>query len=230
MAAPEDSGAGAVREWAVTLPNGSTVSVLDLPWDDVRAAAAAASTKTVEVPWYCAVLSPLAHPTLAAELYRAACASAAVKPIKGLTARAIHSLLNMVDADEPWPPEPLRVPDTETLSIAAPPGKQWSVTPAGSTEPVLLWDLSENDIAKLSDKLGIFWLDVVDRTLIGTGKVADGVVALAAALRGVDPPTGLSVREFIDQFDLVDDDKPTSFVDGFPIPKATAAEADQATP
>ena len=92
---------------------------------------------------------------------------------------------------------------------------------AGKT--VRLEDIPARQLADLETRLGVSWLELVGRPL------ADSAHALAmyercCALAAVEP-RDLTVRELLDAFELVDDDRPDLWIGGLPDPKA----GDQAT-
>lgn len=207
------------KEWAVTLPDGSTIAVLDLAFDDVVTVAVEASA-AIPLGWIAAVKAPLSHPLLAEKLVRLACSTAGQKPPGRLTARTVYDLFKQQDVPADATPLP---------PVAAPAGRQWALQLPGG-EPELLWDVRTSDVSKLSETHDVWWIDALDKPLMGDGKLTKAWVALIADRAGVEAPDGLTVREWLAMWTLVDDDKPTSFDNGFPDPKATTAEDDAPTP
>ena len=86
---------------------------------------------------------------------------------------------------------------------------------------VRLEDIPARQLGDLETKLGVSWLDLVVRPL-GESQYAIAMYERCCALAGVEP-RDLTVREMVDIFELVDDDRPDMYVGGLPDPKADEA-------
>ncbi len=79
-------------------------------------------------------------------------------------------------------------------------------------------DLPLEVYANIADKTGIHWHQLLNAPL---RQERAGLMLYQAACESVGvTPKALSVREFADAFDLVEDDLPTEFTEGIPDPKA----------
>lgn len=79
-------------------------------------------------------------------------------------------------------------------------------------------DLPLSVYADIAEQTGIHWHTLLNAPL---RHEKAGQLLYEAACRSVGvEPKELSVREFADAFDLVEDDLPTVFEDGIPDPKA----------
>lgn len=197
-----DAGGGAnTKEWAVVLDAGQHQTLLDLPWDKVVTLAKEQSTS-----WAAIVDSPLGGTgKLMLAVYRTTCIIAGVKPAKKLTAREIVAKFILVDGTTD-------APDTRVGSL------QWTLTlPDG--EVVKLWDLEWRLLARIAEESLVPWEMLLDRPLGGTGEVASALYAAVCELFEQEPRTDMTVREMLDMWDVIPDDKPTVFDGGLPAPK-----------
>ena len=79
-------------------------------------------------------------------------------------------------------------------------------------------DLPLEVYANIADKTGIHWHQLLNAPI---RQERAGELLYRAACESVQvPPKALSVREFADVFELVEDDLPVEFTDGIPDPKA----------
>jgi len=67
-------------------------------------------------------------------------------------------------------------------------------------------------------RFGVSWLELVGRPL-GDSQHALAMYEKCCGLAGVDP-ADLTVRQLLDAFELVDDDRPDMYIGGLPDPKA----------
>jgi hypothetical protein len=86
---------------------------------------------------------------------------------------------------------------------------------------VRLEDIPARQLGDLETRLKVSWLDLVVRPL-GESQYAVAMYEKCCELAGVEP-RDLTVREIIDAFELVDDDRPEMYVGGLPDPKADEA-------
>jgi len=204
------------QQWAVKLPGGDLALLWDTPWDVVVTTARELSTPRSRTeaakvfPWSPLVLSPLANLSAAKTLYRTICKLNAQKPLDELSTRALYAMFGLVDDVEP----PIADPESERA-------QQWRLELPGG-DHVNLWDLPEKVVHRLADQHDWFWMNIVDEPLAGTGEVATAIYATVCKRAKVDPSEGLTAREFRALWTQVDDDKPTSFSEGLPVPKAGA--------
>ena len=84
---------------------------------------------------------------------------------------------------------------------------------------VRLEDIPARQLGDLETKLGVSWLDLVVRPLATAGS-AVAMYEKCCGLAGVEPRPDITVREAVDLFDLVDDDRPEMYIGGLPDPKA----------
>jgi hypothetical protein len=83
---------------------------------------------------------------------------------------------------------------------------------------VRLEDIPARQLGDLETRFGVSWLDLVGRPLVDS-QHALAMYERCCALVGVEPQE-LTVRQLIDSFVLVDDDRPDAYSGGLPDPKA----------
>ena len=86
---------------------------------------------------------------------------------------------------------------------------------------VRLEDIPARQLGDLESRFGVSWLELVGRPL-GDSQHALAMYEKCCALAGVDVKE-LTVRELLDAFELVDDDRPEMYIGGLPDPKAVEA-------
>ena len=86
---------------------------------------------------------------------------------------------------------------------------------------VRLEDIPARQLGELESRFSVTWLDLVVRPL-AESQYAIAMYEKCCALVGVEP-RDLTVRELVDIFELVDDDRPEMYVGGLPDPKADEA-------
>ena len=86
---------------------------------------------------------------------------------------------------------------------------------------VRLEDIPARQLGELEARFSVTWLDLVVRPLADS-QHAIAMYEKCCALASVEPRE-LTVRELVDIFELVDDDRPEMYVGGLPDPKAAEA-------
>jgi len=82
---------------------------------------------------------------------------------------------------------------------------------------VRLEDIPARQLGDLETRFGVSWLELVGRPL-GDSQHALAMYEKCCGLAGVDP-ADLTVRQLLDAFELVDDDRPEMYIGGLPDPK-----------
>ena len=93
------------------------------------------------------------------------------------------------------------------------PDKAWAVQVDGRWFQVQ--DLPAGVLAGIAKKHDQTWIDVMVAPARDAG-VAQALINAVCDQAGLAHPEGLSGRQLITRFELVDDDKPTEFTDGIP--------------
>jgi hypothetical protein len=83
---------------------------------------------------------------------------------------------------------------------------------------VRLEDIPARQLGDLETRFGVSWLELVGRPL-GDSQHALAMYEKCCGLVGTEP-ADLTVRQLLDSFELVDDDRPEMYVGGLPDPKA----------
>lgn len=81
-------------------------------------------------------------------------------------------------------------------------------------------DLPLDVFADIAEQTGIHWHTLLNAPL--RHEKAGYLLYVACCKQAGVEPEQLSIRQFADAFDLVEDDVPVEFIDGIPAPKADA--------
>lgn len=196
----------ASEQWKVTLPDGDTAALWDLPWSTVSTTARELNAAKIPVSWSALILVPLIDLTAARTLYVTVCKEHDQEPDTGLSARELYNRFNLAPGGPPTPTQP----DGPS---------QWQVRLPDGTD-ALPWDLPEGVVAKLTKDLKEdYWAALVNNPL-GTADRATKVYEALCEQAGLEPVTGLTTVEFRALWVEIPEDKPSVYQDGLPAPKA----------
>jgi hypothetical protein len=107
------------------------------------------------------------------------------------------------------------MPDEQRLTV-------WTVKVTPDVT-VRLEDIAIEGFAEAEKRTGSGWLVLVGSPLRSSASALE-MYRLACRHAGIEPVDGLNVRQIIDKFALVEDDRPTLYEAGLPAPKADETE------
>lgn len=84
---------------------------------------------------------------------------------------------------------------------------------------VRLEDIPARQLSDVETRLGTSWLSLVVQPLASAAS-ALAMYEKCCGVVGVEPRQDITVRDAVDLFELVDDDRPEMYVGGLPDPKA----------